>query len=70
MIDRIQEPSGVSAPGLDDIKEQALNAWAVARERLTRSGQVIRDYTHEQPVRALGVALGVGVFLGWLIKRR
>jgi ElaB/YqjD/DUF883 family membrane-anchored ribosome-binding protein len=43
---------------------------ASARERLSQGGEAIKNYTLEQPARALGLALGMGVLLGWLIKRR
>jgi ElaB/YqjD/DUF883 family membrane-anchored ribosome-binding protein len=70
MVDRME---GLEAsPGLrvDDLKERALEFTAAAREKLSGGSQVLRDYIVKEPVRALGVAVGMGVLLGWLIKRR
>ena len=39
-------------------------------ERLNKGTDAVKDYTIQQPARALGIALGMGVLLGWLIKRR
>ena len=35
-----------------------------------RGETLVRDYVVREPVKALGIALGIGVVLGWLIKRR
>ena len=51
-------------------KERALEAVATARESLSKGTRGIQDYIGKQPARAIGIALGVGVLLGWLIKRR
>ncbi len=68
MIDRIREQDfGMNA---EVAKEKALELAATARERVTQGGNAIRSYTIEQPAKALGLALGMGVLLGWLIKRR
>jgi len=70
MIDRIQDVGSSSGPQLDELKEQALVYAAAARERLVEGQAKVRDYIVNEPARALGIALGVGVLLGWLIKRR
>jgi len=70
MIDRIQDMSSNYGPQIDEIKEQALNYAATARERLLEGRDKAREYIVNEPARALGIALGVGVLLGWLIKRR
>ena len=71
MIDRIQGFEGGSlGPQAEQLKEKALELAAVAREQITHGGETIRDYTIKQPAKALGLALGMGVLLGWLIKRR
>jgi ElaB/YqjD/DUF883 family membrane-anchored ribosome-binding protein len=70
MIDRIQDLGSNYEPQLDELKEQALIYAATARERLAEGRDKIREYIVNEPARALGIALGVGVLLGWLIKRR
>jgi len=70
MIDRIQDVGSSSELQLDQLKEQALIYAATARERLAEGREQIREYIVNEPARALGIALGVGVLLGWLIKRR
>ena len=69
MIDRIREVPGLGTTA-DAAKEKALDFAATAKERLTMGGSAIKNYTIEQPARALGLALGMGVLFGWLIKRR
>jgi ElaB/YqjD/DUF883 family membrane-anchored ribosome-binding protein len=71
MIDRIPGFDGgaLGAP-LEQAKDQALEVAAAVRERIAGGTESIREYTVKQPARALGIALGVGVLLGWLIKRR
>jgi hypothetical protein len=67
--ERIQSPAGL--PGAESgMKELALEAAATAKESLARGTDAIRAYIVREPVRALGLALGVGVLLGWVIKRR
>ena len=70
MIDRIEDVGANYGPQLDELKEQALIYAAAARERLAEGQDKIREYIVKEPARALGIALGVGVLLGWLIKRR
>ncbi len=50
--------------------EQLKGLTATVKEGLAGGTGVIRNYVQNEPVRALGLALGLGVFLGWLIKRR
>jgi len=70
MIDRIQGLESEFGPQAEQLKEKALEYAATARERMAEGSERIRDYVVKEPVRALGIALGVGVFLGWMIKRR
>lgn len=70
MIDRIRETeSGWEALSVD-ARDAALNYAALAREQMSVAGERIKRYVVEQPGRALGIALGLGVLMGWLIKRR
>ena len=70
MIDRIQGLESAYGPLAEELKERALEYAATAREQLAMGSERIRDYVVKEPARALGIALGVGVLLGWLIKRR
>jgi len=70
MIDRLQDVASGQAPQFDELKEQAMIFAAAARERLADGSGKIREYIVKEPARALGIALGVGVLLGWLTKRR
>ena len=54
----------------EQVKEQALEFAASASERLAEGVEAVKHFTLEPPARALGIALGMGVVLGWLIKRR
>ena len=60
MVDRVQFGA----------KNQALEVMATARETFTNSTRTVKEYISKQPARAIGIALGMGVLLGWLIKRR
>jgi len=70
MIDRVHDMEAGFGPTAEAAKEKALDLAAAARERLAQGSDAIKTYTLEQPARALGLALGMGVLLGWLIKRR
>ena len=70
MVDRIQDLQSRLGPQAGQLKEKALDLAAVARERATQGKDAVRTFTIEKPARALGIALGMGVLLGWLIKRR
>ncbi len=60
MVDRVQFGAN----------NQALEVMATARETFTNSTRTVKEYISKQPARAIGIALGMGVLLGWLIKRR
>ena len=72
MVDRTQDLEASQVPGLGvgDLKERALELAATAREQLSGGSRLVREYIVKEPTKALGVALGMGVILGWLIKRR
>jgi ElaB/YqjD/DUF883 family membrane-anchored ribosome-binding protein len=69
MIDRVQGVKAEFTPQLDEIKAMARQDVAVARERLAERSATVKDYVVREPVKALGIALCVGVVLGWLIRR-
>ncbi len=69
MSDRVQGTRSEFTPDLEEIRAMARQDVAVARERLAEGRDLVRDYVAREPVKALGVALCIGVVLGWLIKR-
>lgn len=71
MIDRIKNFGGEDfGAQVEGLKESALDMSASAREKFSQGSEMIRNFTAREPGKALGIALGMGVFLGWLIKRR
>jgi ElaB/YqjD/DUF883 family membrane-anchored ribosome-binding protein len=70
MDDQSQNPGSGLGVRTDDIKERALELAATAREQFSGATRSLKDYIVKEPTRALGIALGMGVLLGWLIKRR
>jgi len=70
MIDRVQGLEAGLGPQVEPYKEMALEYAATAREQLAVGSERIKDFVVKDPARALGIALGVGVLLGWMIKRR
>jgi ElaB/YqjD/DUF883 family membrane-anchored ribosome-binding protein len=66
MVDR---SAGLEA-SVGDVKEKALEIAATAREQILGGSHLLREYIVKEPTRALGIAVGMGVILGWLIKRR
>ena len=69
MVDRVQGTKAEFTPQLDEIKAMAQQDVAVARERLAEGRAMVSDFVVREPVKALGIALCIGVVLGWLIKR-
>jgi ElaB/YqjD/DUF883 family membrane-anchored ribosome-binding protein len=70
MVDRAEGLEANLGVGVDVIKERALELAATAREQFSGGHKLVRDYIVKEPTRALGIAVGMGVILGWLIKRR
>ncbi len=70
MVDRTHSLDSGAGARAGELKARALDAAASAREKLSGGSRTLRDYIIKEPTRALGIALGVGVLLGWLIKRR
>ncbi len=71
MINRLKEMGGEDfGSTMEDARESALDMAASAREKLSWGRSFVRDYTLREPAKALGIAAGIGVLLGWLIKRR
>jgi hypothetical protein len=61
----------IDRPGSEEkFQDRAKEALATSRERLAQGTSKLRESITQEPVRALILALGMGVLLGWLIKRR
>jgi ElaB/YqjD/DUF883 family membrane-anchored ribosome-binding protein len=70
MVDRARRIESSLGPGIEPIRESMFDLAAVARERLAEGRERVNHFIVERPAQALALALGVGVLLGWLIKRR
>lgn len=70
MHDRVEGKKSEFTPQLDEIRAMALQDVAFARERLAVGRDIVRDFLVKEPVKTLGIALCMGVVLGWLIKPR
>ena len=70
MVDRTQGLDPGLGARVGDAKEKALDLAAIAREQFSGGRWIVREYIVKEPTRALGIAVGMGVILGWLIKRR
>jgi len=70
MIDRMHSMPTDFGDQAEEMKARVLELASSAREQLAHGSEFVKDYVNKQPARALGIALGVGVVLGWLIKRR
>lgn len=57
-------------PHVDDLTGRALGLWGAARCRAERMGEVLSEFSARKPAAALGLALGMGALVGWLVKRR
>ena len=66
-------PGDAGAQAVAQSEESASPAlWlaAIALGRLAEGKERVKEYVIREPMRALGLALGAGVLLGWLVKRR
>ena len=66
-------PGDAGAPEVAQSEESASPAlWyaAIALGRLAEGKERVKQYVIREPMRALGIALGVGVLIGWWTKRR
>jgi ElaB/YqjD/DUF883 family membrane-anchored ribosome-binding protein len=70
MVERTEGIEAGLGIGIGDLKERALETSATVTEKLSDGTRILRDYIVKEPTRALGIAVGMGVLLGWLIKRR
>ena len=66
-------PGDAGAQAVAQPEESASPAlWcaAIALGRLAEGKERVKEYVIQEPMRALGIALGVGVLIGWWTKRR
>jgi hypothetical protein len=70
MTNRLDEILATYGPQAEALNEEALVVAAAARERFAEEREKLRESIVNNPAQALGVALGLGAVLGWLIKRR
>jgi len=70
MIDRVLDRAAEMTSQPQELRETAQKYGQVALERIGEVSEWVKAYTVSQPARALGMALGLGVCLGWMIKRR
>lgn len=69
----IGHPDGGETQSVPDAVEIAavVPQYAViALERIIEGKQRIQQYAAREPVKALGIAFGLGIMVGWLSKRR
>lgn len=69
MNDRVEGRKSEFTPQLEEIRAMALQDVAVARERLAEGSAMVRGYVAREHVKSLGIAVCIGVVLGWLMKR-
>ena len=55
---------------LKDARKKVADAQIVVITRGKKSAKLATGYVHERPWSTAGVALGVGVLIGWLVGRR
>lgn len=55
---------------LADAKFKLAEAEAILVDKAKAAGRAADDYVHDNPWKAVGIAAGVGLFLGLLIGRR
>jgi ElaB/YqjD/DUF883 family membrane-anchored ribosome-binding protein len=62
--------SGKVRARLKQARKKAADVQVVVIERGRKSASLANDYVHERPWSTAGVALGVGVLIGWLAGRK
>ena len=53
----------------DNLRQQASDYYDQGRQQAAEWQESLESYVHEQPVKAVLIAAGVGMFLGLLWKR-
>ncbi|WP_367619753.1 YqjD family protein [Caballeronia sp. SEWSISQ10-4 2] len=62
--------SGKVRARLKQARKKAADVQVVVIEQGRKSASLANDYVHERPWSTAGVALGVGVLIGWLAGRK
>jgi hypothetical protein len=70
MTDPTRERGTIPVTRAEQLAELGLQYLEMACQRLVEQSERIEKYAAREPARALGFALGAGVLLGWVIKRR
>ena len=55
---------------LADVLESGKELYGRVRDKAVEGARVADDAVHEHPYKAIGIALGVGALLGFLVARR
>ena len=71
MTNRIDALNGGGGPprGAEAVRPSGAELSRLAQDGLMRGTSVIREFTVTKPAAALCVAVGLGVFVGWIVKR-
>jgi ElaB/YqjD/DUF883 family membrane-anchored ribosome-binding protein len=70
MIDQAREDERDLELEARALLERARSTAEAARQQLADGRDRLREYAVNRPIQALGIAFGLGVILGCLIKRR
>lgn len=70
MSEQAEDAATRTIPDGPELAWLALRLAAIGRRRFVDEKERIKDYVSREPFKALGLALGAGVVVGWLIKRR
>ncbi|MFO0952567.1 MAG: hypothetical protein U0835_15750 [Isosphaeraceae bacterium] len=70
MIDQIHPAESTFADRAEELKASALEIAHTMGGQLATVNRRVQAAVNQDPVRALGVAFGAGLLLGWFIKRR
>ncbi len=54
----------------EQVRNSAKPVLDTAKQRASGVSKAAKHFIKANPALALGLALGMGVFMGWLIKRR
>jgi hypothetical protein len=60
----------VTRSDVSSVNEQRRPFWEEAHHGLIAASQALKEVVTTNPSLALGLALGMGVVAGWLVKRR